>query len=347
MKPFVLTALALLLAFAALAATSADVRSGVWTADIRDGRVHMNVFSGNRDRDGRDFNNNMGFSLPLARFEALTAADGDSKFTLRAPAGVIAFDGHFSDAKGAGHYTFTPSDGFVREMESLGMSGFTDHQLLMLATTDFEPATLRGLKSMGYDITRHELDEVAVFHITPAVIREYAAAGYPNLTLREVVNFRVGNVTTAYIDAMRQLGYSTVSARELADMAILGVTPEYIRSLRVAGVANLSPREARDLRIGRITPAAIKGYADAGYPNLTARELSEFGIQRVTPEYIESLRKAGFDHLSARQLVEMRIFNIDSAYIREMRDMGVQDLRRMIELRETGAADILAKHKTR
>ena len=345
MKPFLLVTLALLLAFAALAATSGDVRSGVWTADIRDGHVHMNVFRG--EEDGHHSYNNMGFSLPLGRFEGLSAADGESKFALRAAAGAIAFDGYFSDSKGAGHYSFTPNQSFVREMESLGMSGFTDEQLLMFATTDFEPATLRGLKAMGYDVTRRELDEVAVFHITPAVIREYAASGFPNLTLREAVNFRVGNVNAAYIDAMKQLGYGNVSARELADMAILGVTPEYVRSLRAAGLTNLSTREVRDLRVGRVNAASIKGYADAGYPNLTARELSEFGIQHVTPEYIESLRKVGYDHIPPKQLVEMRIFRVDADYINEMRAMGVQDLRKMIDLRVTGAADILAKHKNR
>jgi hypothetical protein len=287
MKPFLFTLLALILAFAALAATSADVRSGVWTGDIREGRVHMNLFTGYRE--DRGMNSNMGFSLALSRFEGLSVADGETKFTLRAAAGLLTFDGHFSDSKGAGHFTFTPAPEFIREMQALGYTDLGDEKLLMFATTDFDPATLRGLKAIGYDVTPRELDEVAVFHITPELVREYGGAGYPKLTLRELVN----------------------------------------------------------LRVGRITPAVIKRYAAAGYPNLTARELSEFGIQRVTPEYIEELRRAGYDHIAPRQLVEMRIFRIDAAYIKEMRDIGVKDLGRMIELRTTGAGDILAKHRKR
>lgn len=289
MKPFVLTAIALLLAFAALAATSAtDVRSGVWTADIKDNRVQMMIFTGGRD--GRhNMGNNMGFALPLARFDGPLPADGEAKFSMHAAAGLISFDGHFSDAKGAGHFTFTPSEPFVREMESLGYTNFRDDELLMFATTDFNPANVRGLRSIGYDIRQHDLDEIAVFHITPDVVREYERAGYPNLPLRNVVDFRVGRVDAAYINAIRQQGYG----------------------------------------------------------NLSARELSEFGIQHVTPEYIESLRKAGYDHLSPRQLVEMRIFRVDPEYIKAMTAIGVTDLHKMVELRQTGAADILLKKKSR
>jgi hypothetical protein len=315
MKGLLFALAALLLAFAALAATTHDSRSGVWTAEVLDdGKLNVSIFTGRSDSHWG--NNVSGLTLPLARFEGLTTANGPSKFTLRAPAGTIALEGHFDDGKGAGHFTFTPSDSFVRDMGSLGYSDFKDEELLTFTTSDLSPDTIRGLRSMKYDISRRELDEVAVFHITPDVIREYGRAGYPDLTMREVVNFRVGRVTPAYISEMRGLGYDKISARQLGDIAILGVRPDYIRELRGAGLTNLTARELEDLRVGNITAKKIDEYRAAGYSDLTARQLSEMGIMHVTPDYI-----------------------------RQMRAIGVSDLRKMIELRTTGAAEILLKKK--
>lgn len=317
MKGLLFVLAALLLAFAAYAATSGhDVRSGVWTAEVEEGaKLNMSVFTGRSE--SRWGNNISSFTLPLSRFEGLSTADGPSKFTLHASAGTLAFDGHFDALKGAGHFTFTPSATFVREMDSLGYKDLRDDELLTFTTTDFSPESVRGLRSMGYEITRKELDEIAVFHISPAAIQEYARAGYPNLALREVVNFRVGRVTPEYIAQMRELGYAGMPARELGEMAVIGVKPEYVRELRGAGLTGLTARELTDLRIGRITAKRIDEYRSLGYEHLTARQLSEMGIMNVTADYI-----------------------------RQMQAVGVSDLRKLIELKTTGAADILLK-KTR
>jgi len=68
MKGLVFVLVALLLAFAAYAATAThDVRSGVWTAEVLDeGKLNMSVFTGRSD--SRWGNNISGFTLPLARF---------------------------------------------------------------------------------------------------------------------------------------------------------------------------------------------------------------------------------------------------------------------------------------
>jgi hypothetical protein len=316
MKGLLFVLIALLLAFAAYAATSGhDARSGVWTAEIYDdGKVNLTIFTG---RSENHWGNNMsGVTLAQSRLEGLSTADGPSKFTLHAPAGTISFDGHFDALKGAGHFTFAPSEAFVRDMASLGYSDFRGDELLTFTTTDFAPDSIRGLRSMGYDISRRELDEIAVFHITPDAFHDYARAGYPSLTMREVVNFRVGHVTPEYVAQMRELGYNAISARDLGEMAVIGVKPEYVRELRGAGLTNLTARELTDLKIGRITAKRIEEYRSLGYEHLTARQLSELGIMNVTADYI-----------------------------RQMQAVGVTDLRKLIELKSTGAADILLKKR--
>jgi hypothetical protein len=320
MKTLVIITAALVIGFAALAATS-DVRTGVWTADIKESRVQLSIFPGRSETSERRWNYNgniIGFRVPLAKLTGLTGADGDTKFTYRAAGGTIDFDGHFSAAQGAGHFRFTPSDEFVRDMAQLGYTDFKEDSLLIYTVHDLSPSVLRELKGMGYQPSRRELDDVAIFDINPEAIREFARLGYPNLTLRELVNMRVGNVDASYINALRDLGYTNLSAHEVSESAILGVKPDYIRELRGAGLKNLTLRELRDLRIGNITAKRIDAYRAAGYTDLTPHQLSEMGIMGVTPEYIK-----------------------------EMNDIGVHDLHKIIEMKTTGAGEILLKRKSR
>jgi len=283
MKTLVIFLAALLLGFAAFAAAE-DVRTGVWTADIKDGRVEMSVFPGHAG-DNHFRGNIVGLHVPPARLSGFTGADGDSKFTLRAAAGTLEFDGHFRDAQGAGHFVFTPSSDFVREMGKLGYTDFREDSLLIYAVHDLSPAIIRELRAMGYDPSRRELDEIAIFHITPDAIREFGRIGYPNLTMRELVNMRVGNVDADYVNALRELGYDHPTAHEISEMAILGVTPSYIREMQAMGLKDLSARKLRDMR-----------------------------ALGVTPEYIK-----------------------------EMNAIGVHDVKKIIDLKATGAADVLLK----
>ncbi|PYQ59625.1 MAG: hypothetical protein DMF58_10945, partial [Acidobacteria bacterium] len=222
MKTLLFIILAIAVCFSAYANT--EPRSGVWTAELQDDRVQMTLFRGSQtsERRGMGWNNIMGFDEPLAHFAGLSKNDLQSsaanvQFELRRPAGVIAFEGRVANGTGAGHFHFTPSESFVHDMDALGYTGFSDDQLLVFAAHDFSPQTIRDLRDMGYQPNQREVEEIAIFRITPDFLREMAKAGYANLTLREAVNFRVGRVDAAYIAQMRQLGYSDLSARKLAD----------------------------------------------------------------------------------------------------------------------------------
>ena len=166
MKSLLFILLAVAVCFSAYA--TPDPRSGVWTAELQDdGTLQMTIFQGDnsdRARRGMGMNNLMGFDEPLASFAGLsrgevTSAAANTQFELRRAAGTIAFDGRFATGTGAGHYRFTPSAPFVRDMEALGYSGFSDTQLLMFAAHDFSPQTIRDLRSLGYQPTQREVEE--------------------------------------------------------------------------------------------------------------------------------------------------------------------------------------------
>jgi len=311
-----------LFAFAALAlcfsayATS-DIRSGVWTAELQNDQLEMTIFHGRNV----GFHQGPGQSImsmedPVGSFtglkkEDVTGSGANVQFELRRPAGTFAFEGRMANGTGAGHYRFTPSEAFVREMESLGYRDFKDEMLLVFAANDFSPQTIRDLKAMGYDPTRHEVEEIAIFRITPDFLKEMGRAGYSNLSLRDAVNFRVGRVDAAYISEMRELGYANLPARQLADMAIIGVTPAYVREMRAAGLTDLSTRQLTDLRVGKVSAKRIEEYRKLGYDNLSAKQLSEMGIFGVTPEYIRKLSEKGYNNVPVEKLLRLRETNAD------------------------------------
>jgi hypothetical protein len=346
MKCSLLILCAVAICFTAYAATS-DLRTGVWTASLDEddpGQLEVTLFQGKKEqRLWRGYNNLMGFEAPLGAFAGLSAGDikagaANVQFTMARAAGTIVFEGRFSDGNGAGNFRFTPNEGFVREMDSLGYKDFTTDDLLVLATHDFVPQTIRDLRQMGYEPTRKEVVELAIFRINAALAREFARLGYPNLSLKELVNMRVGRVDAAYIQAMRELGYADLPANKLANLAILGVRPEYVRELKAAGLTNLSAREIENLRIGNITPKRIEEYRRLGYGNIDLRQLGDFGIHGVTPQFIEELRALGYKDIPAKKLIEMKIFGVTPDYIRKLEKQGYKGVpvEKMISLRQSG-----------
>lgn len=282
---FVLVAVAI--CFSAYAAT--DPHAGAWTAELDGTTLQVTVFQNRETREGIRYSGNvMSFDVPVESFAGLSKADvvagaANVNFDLRRAAGTITFEGRFSEGAGAGHFRFAPNDQFTRDMDSLGYSGFSDSQMLMFAVNDFSPQVIRDLRTMGYEPTKREVEKIAVFRITADLIREYARAGYPNLSLRDAVNFRVGRVDAEYIAKMRELGYGDLPARKLADLAILGVRP-----------------------------SLVEEYRALGYTNIPARQLEDMKALGVTPQYIRELRKLGYANVPADKLVKLKMSGLVS-----------------------------------
>lgn len=341
MRAFAVSVAAVIL-LAAVPASAREMRNGTWTAEMRKDGLHFELWPGKDGVTSRSSMPTIGLTEPLSRFENFAPSE-NARFSLRGDAGTLLFEGRFVEGAGSGHFTFTPDAGYVEQMAQLGFRNLRDSQLIVFASEGLPIQTLRDLRSMGHLVKPSELDDIAVFHVTPAAIREFAALGLQNLTIRNVVSLRVGDVDTAYVRDLRALGFTDVNAHDIGQSAILGVTPEYIRQLRAAGVSGVSLRELRDLRVGKITAQKIEEFRVAGYPKLSARDLAAFGIHDVTAEYIESLRNAGYANIPARQLVEMRIHHVTPEYIRKMNGAGVRDLRKVIDSRANGDDDVKAR----
>jgi hypothetical protein len=291
---------------------AADSRTGLWSGQLDGDTLHINLVR--PSRDGKLGQNNIGTNLRLSSLTGLTKADvaapaANVQFTFTEPAGAIAFEGRFSNGLGAGNFRFTPSDEFLHEMVSLGFGGgFSDERLLLYTIEAFHPQTIRDLRALGYTIEKRQVDEIAIFKIDASFVKELAALGYPNVTFREMVDFRVGQVDAAFVKAMRDLGFGNGSGREMAQLGIMRVTPEYVRELKGAGLTSITPKQATELKIGRITAAKIAEYRRLGY-DLTPGQLRDFGIHGVTPTFIEEARARGEKDLTPQRLIEMKIFS--------------------------------------
>jgi len=305
--------LILALLFFASFASAADSRTGVWSARLDGDALYVNLVRPSPPSPHHEYGtNNIGTNISFASISGLTKADvaapaKDVQFTFNAPAGTIAFDGRFSNGLGAGNFRFTPSGAFLGEMESLGYSGFKDDEVLMFALESFRPQTIRDLRALGYTIEKKQIDEIAIFKVDASAVREYGALGYPNLPLRDLVQFRIGHIDAAFVKGIREL-FGDVSAHDLAQLGILRVTPDYVREMQGAGLKALTPKEATELKIANITAAKIADYRRLGF-NLTPHELQEFGLFKVTPQFIEEARARDGKDLTPRQLIDMKIFN--------------------------------------
>lgn len=291
--------------------TAADSRSGMWSAQLDGDLLHVNLTQ--PSPRGGFGQNNIGTPIPLASLTGLTRADVNAAaanvwFSLTAPAGTIAFEGRFSNGLGAGNFRFTPSDAFVRDMESLGYDGgFSDEKMLVYTLFGFRPQTIRDLRALGYAIEKRQIDELAIFRVDANFVKEIEALGFARPTLRELVNLRVGRVDAAFIKAMRA-NFGELTLHQIGELGIMRVTPEYVRELNDAGFKSLTPRQAVDLKIGRITAEKIAAYKRLGY-DLTPRQLADFGIHGVTPQFIEEQRAKGEKELTPQRLIELKIFS--------------------------------------
>src|SRR3954468_19405605 len=78
MKTLILILCAIAICFGAYGATG--THAGVWTAELQDDHLQITIFQSNRDAAGdrRNFDDRMGFDVPLADLSGLARADVSS-----------------------------------------------------------------------------------------------------------------------------------------------------------------------------------------------------------------------------------------------------------------------------
>ena len=158
--------------------------TGQWTAELnrnKPGQIQIN-YHRHTDTGGTSM---WGKTVALGELQGLTAetalsAKANVNFNVVRQAGTFACEGYFREGKGAGFWTFTPSQSFVSAMRERGYNNLTEEELLRAALHNLTTNLIEDLKSLGYDRLEFKLLLRASSHsITPEFIREMQSAGYP------------------------------------------------------------------------------------------------------------------------------------------------------------------------
>lgn len=93
------------------------------------------------------------------------------------------------------------------------------------------------------------LTELSMHGVNVEWLRGLKAAGYGDLTHREIVAFAIHDVDADFLNELMDAGYGRLSPEEVVAMSIHGVDADYIRELAAVGYRNLTPEQLVSLSI--------------------------------------------------------------------------------------------------
>jgi uncharacterized protein (UPF0335 family) len=286
--------------------------AGQWTAEFkRDKPDELQMTYHRRSETGSSFSISS-YTIALGELQGLTAdaalsSRANVNFNLVRPAGTFACEGFFREGKGAGFWTFMPSQSFAAAMRDRGYGNLTDEDLLRAAFHRLTTNFIEELKSVGYDrLEFRQLLRAASHRVTPEFIREMQAAGYQNLTMEQLVRARNHNIDGRYVKDVRAMGFDKQPLEKLIRLRSHRITQEFINRMRAAGYDGLSIEQLIRLKNHDITPEFVNGVKAEGYPDLPVESAIRLKNHKVDGEYIRRVKARGFTDLTLEQLVRLR-----------------------------------------
>lgn len=189
-------------------------------------------------------------------------------------------------------------------------------------------------------------------------------AGIKDLTVDQMVAFKIHGVTGDFIQSIRAEGFKPDSD-QLVALRIHGVTPEFIHEIKGLGWSpsldqlvafkihgvdsasiaamkqlgyQLDPDNAVAMKIHGLTPEVARALNGLGYGKATFDELIAMRIHGIDPEFAASWKQAGVKDLDIDKLIALRIHNATPAEVKAIEALGYRDLDadKVIELRIFG-----------
>jgi beta-lactamase regulating signal transducer with metallopeptidase domain len=155
-------------------------------------------------------------------------------------------------------------------------------------------------------------------------IGQLVAAGYTDLSIDDLIAFKVHGVTAEYIRGLQAVGLKP-SASELVASRIHGVTADYAKALQADGF-NLTMDQLIAGRIHGVNPDTVAQLKAAGFPSLTFDQVLTARIHGITPEAVRELKDSGIGDLSFEDLVTARIHGVTGAFVRKALQSGLKNL---------------------
>lgn len=288
-----------------------NTMTGQWTAELsrsKPGEIQMTY---HRHSETGGFNMTGG-TVSLAELQGLTteavlSARQNVNFNVVRQAGTFACEGYFREGKGAGFWTFTPSQSFLSAMRERGYDNLSGEDLLRAALHKLTTNFIDDLKSAGYErLEFKQLLRASSHGVTPEFIREMQAAGYQGLSMEELVRARNHNVDSRYVKEVRAMGFDKQPLAKLIRLRNHSITQEFINRMRAAGFDGLSIEQLIRLKNHNITPEFVNGVKAEGYSELPVESAIRLKNHEVDGEYIRRVKARGFTGLTLEQIIRLR-----------------------------------------
>jgi beta-lactamase regulating signal transducer with metallopeptidase domain len=156
-------------------------------------------------------------------------------------------------------------------------------------------------------------------------IRDMASAGYQNLSVDELISFKIHGVTPEYVREMEKAGVTHPTPDQLVSMRIHDVDAGCINALKAAGYSGLTVDQLVSFKIHGVDPAKVAEMQKL-WGKLSPDQLVSMQIHDVTPEYAAQIKSLGLGEAAFDQLVSMKIHGVTAEYAREMKALGVGKL---------------------
>jgi beta-lactamase regulating signal transducer with metallopeptidase domain len=171
-----------------------------------------------------------------------------------------------------------------------------------------------------------------------------AEAGYPGLSVDQLIAFKTHGVTPEYVRAMQAAGLKP-TPDQLVQMSIHGVTTGFVHQMKSAGFSNVTVDQLVALRIHGAAPDYARQMKELGLGDPSVDQLIAMLIHGVTPDLARQMKAAGLRDLNFDHLIAMQIHGLRPADVREaqkhFKDLSIEQLIKLKQLGILSASDTI------
>ena len=182
-----------------------------------------------------------------------------------------------------------------------------------------------GLATAGYqNLSVDQLITFKIHGVTPEFVREMEAVGLSHPTPDELVTMRIHGVNAEFVNKLKAAGFSGLSIDQLVSFKIHGVDPARLAETQKLW-GKLSPDQLLTMQIHDVTPEFARSLKAIGL-NLNFDQLVSFKIHGVEPASVAEIQKLGFGKLDADEILSLQIHGVTPEFLRGLKDLGFSKL---------------------
>ena len=171
---------------------------------------------------------------------------------MSAEPGELTCNGNVHDGVLSGRYLFTPSDAFVKQMESMGFDNITPRKQLGFLMLDVTTAWVKEMQGLGVtELSTNKLMGLRALHVTPEYVRAMSAAGYPELQAGKLTEMKAVGVTPEKVQEAKSLGF-TPTEQQLVQMSIFHIDRPFVERMRARGLNDLTLEKLIKIKIFKV-----------------------------------------------------------------------------------------------